>query len=52
MYGLALGGEAGVDQVIKSILAEAELSLKLSGHSTIQDIWHRREILEFPEDRS
>ena len=51
MYGLALGGEAGVDQIIRSILADMQLNLKLSGNNVISDIWHRREILEYPQDR-
>ena len=51
MYGLALGGEAGVDQIIRSILADMELTMKLSGHNVIEDIWHKRHTLEYPHDR-
>ena len=32
-YGLALDGQAGVDHVIRSILAEFDLTLALSGHT-------------------
>jgi len=31
MYGLALGGEKGVEQVLRSILADLELTMGLSG---------------------
>jgi isopentenyl diphosphate isomerase/L-lactate dehydrogenase-like FMN-dependent dehydrogenase len=33
-YGLGLDGQAGVDHVIRCILAEFDLSLALSGHTT------------------
>jgi len=33
-YGLGLDGQAGVDHVIRSILAEFELNLALAGHTT------------------
>ncbi|GAA1671156.1 lactate 2-monooxygenase [Fodinicola feengrottensis] len=34
VYGLALDGQVGVEHVIRCILAEFELTLALSGHST------------------
>ncbi|MTD52785.1 lactate 2-monooxygenase [Amycolatopsis pithecellobii] len=34
VYGLALGGEAGVRHVVRSLLAELELTLGLAGHRT------------------
>ena len=33
-YGLALGGEAGVRHVVRSLLADLDLTLGLSGHRT------------------
>ncbi|MDT0309481.1 lactate 2-monooxygenase [Streptomyces sp. DSM 44917] len=33
-YGLALDGQAGVDHVLRSLLAEFDLTLALSGHAT------------------
>ncbi|RPD56619.1 FMN-dependent alpha-hydroxy acid dehydrogenase [Lentinus tigrinus ALCF2SS1-7] len=38
IYGLALAGQAGVESVIKTILADFELTLGLAGHKTIADI--------------
>jgi isopentenyl diphosphate isomerase/L-lactate dehydrogenase-like FMN-dependent dehydrogenase len=37
MWGLALGGEAGVAQVVQGMLAELELTLALSGCATVVD---------------
>lgn len=37
-YGLALGGEAGVRHVLRCLLAETELTLRLSGHSCLADL--------------
>ncbi|MFZ0214307.1 MAG: lactate 2-monooxygenase [Candidatus Dormiibacterota bacterium] len=34
VYGLALDGEAGVEHVIRCLLAEVDLTLALSGHTT------------------
>jgi lactate 2-monooxygenase len=34
-YGLALGGEAGVRHVLRCLLAELELTLRLSGHTDV-----------------
>jgi isopentenyl diphosphate isomerase/L-lactate dehydrogenase-like FMN-dependent dehydrogenase len=33
-YGLGLGGTAGVRHVLRSLLADFELALALSGHTT------------------
>ncbi|THH29376.1 hypothetical protein EUX98_g4831 [Antrodiella citrinella] len=38
VYGLACGGQAGVEQVIKSILADLEITLGLSGHKNLDEI--------------
>ncbi|KAI9442959.1 hypothetical protein H4582DRAFT_1921531 [Lactarius indigo] len=47
MYGLAIAGEQGVAEVLRSILAEAEITLGLSGYKSIEEIWAKRgEILE------
>ncbi|KAH9939345.1 FMN-dependent alpha-hydroxy acid dehydrogenase [Epithele typhae] len=37
-YGLAIAGQEGVEAVIKTILAEFELSLGLAGHKSVADI--------------
>lgn len=38
MYALALGGESGVDSQIRSILADLEVTLGLSGYSSLEEI--------------
>jgi lactate 2-monooxygenase len=38
LWGLAVGGEAGVTQVIRSLLAELDLTLALSGHSSLKTV--------------
>jgi isopentenyl diphosphate isomerase/L-lactate dehydrogenase-like FMN-dependent dehydrogenase len=38
VYGLGLGGSAGVRHVVRSLLAELELSMALSGCATVADI--------------
>ena len=45
MYGLALGGEEGVAEQIKAILADFEVTLGLSGYKNIQEIYGNRSIL-------
>ena len=42
MYGLAIGGEQGVEEILRSLLAEAEITLGLSGHKSIEEIWAKR----------
>ncbi|NBM15722.1 lactate 2-monooxygenase [Streptomyces sp. GC420] len=37
-YGLALDGQAGVDHVIRSVLAEFDLTLALSGHTSPREL--------------
>jgi isopentenyl diphosphate isomerase/L-lactate dehydrogenase-like FMN-dependent dehydrogenase len=50
MYGLALGGEEGVEQVLRGLLAEAEVTLGLIGYKGIDEIWGKREaVLEKAE---
>jgi lactate 2-monooxygenase len=38
MYGLALDGQAGVEQVLRGLLAELDLTLALSGYTTISEL--------------
>lgn len=38
LYGLALGGQAGVEHVIRSVMAEFELIMMLAGAHTVADI--------------
>lgn len=41
IYGLAVGGKGGVETVIRSILAEFEITMGLCGHNSIAEIWGR-----------
>lgn len=43
MYGLACGGSEGVEQVCRSILADAEITLGLAGYSNLDEIRGKRE---------
>lgn len=43
VYGLALGGADGVKHVIKSILAELEITMGLSGYKSIDEIQGKAE---------
>ena len=38
VYGLALGGEVGVEHVLKAFLADLDLQLGLSGHSLVSEL--------------
>lgn len=38
VYGLACGGQAGVEQVIKSILADLEITLGLTGYKSLDEV--------------
>jgi isopentenyl diphosphate isomerase/L-lactate dehydrogenase-like FMN-dependent dehydrogenase len=38
LWGLANGGATGVRHVMKSLLAEFDLTVGLSGHNNIQDV--------------
>jgi isopentenyl diphosphate isomerase/L-lactate dehydrogenase-like FMN-dependent dehydrogenase len=38
MWALALGGEAGVTQLVKGFLAELDLTLALSGHTAFSKV--------------
>ncbi|KAI0246396.1 FMN-dependent alpha-hydroxy acid dehydrogenase [Lactifluus subvellereus] len=45
VYGLALGGEEGVEEVLRGLLAETEITLGLSGYKSIDEIWGKRETI-------
>jgi lactate 2-monooxygenase len=45
MYGLALGGEEGVEQVLRGLLADTEITLGLSGYKSLDEIWGKREAI-------
>ncbi len=38
LWGLAVGGEEGVRQVVRAILAELDLTLALSGHGSLETV--------------
>lgn len=38
MWGLTLGGQAGVEHVVRGLLADLELTMALSGRATIKDL--------------
>jgi lactate 2-monooxygenase len=38
MWGLALGGQEGVEQVLRSLLAELDLTLALSGYTAVSQV--------------
>ncbi len=43
MYGLALSGEQGVEEVLRALLADTEITLGLSGYKNLDEIWGKRE---------
>ena len=38
VYGLAVGGQAGVEAVIRQLLAETDLTLALAGRSSAREL--------------
>ena len=38
MYGLALAGEAGVQQVLRNLIADFDLTLALAGKKSIREV--------------
>lgn len=38
VYGLALAGEDGVEAVVRSLLCDLEVTLGLSGYSSIEEV--------------
>ena len=45
MYGLAIGGEQGVEEVLRGLLADTEITLGLSGYKNLDEIWGKREAI-------
>ena len=43
VYGLTLGGEQGVEEVLRGLLADTEITLGLSGYKDLDEIWGKRE---------
>ena len=43
MYGLTVGGEEGVEEVLRMILADTEITLGLSGYTSLKEIQGQRE---------
>ncbi|KAK0488961.1 FMN-dependent alpha-hydroxy acid dehydrogenase [Armillaria novae-zelandiae] len=43
MYGLAISGERGVEEVVRGILCEAEITLGLCGYSNLSQIWGKKD---------
>lgn len=43
VYGLAAGGQAGVEQVVTHTLADLDVTLALSGYRSISEVQGRRE---------
>jgi lactate 2-monooxygenase len=43
IYGLAIGGEKGVEQVLRSTLADLEVTMGLSGYKNVGEIQGKRE---------
>ncbi|EIM86179.1 FMN-dependent alpha-hydroxy acid dehydrogenase [Stereum hirsutum FP-91666 SS1] len=43
MYGLAINGEQGVEEVLRGLLADTEITMGLSGYSNLKEIWARKE---------
>ncbi|KII91047.1 hypothetical protein PLICRDRAFT_90755 [Plicaturopsis crispa FD-325 SS-3] len=43
MYGLAIAGQAGVEDVLRSTLADLEVTLGLSGYTSLEEIRGKRE---------
>lgn len=38
IYGLAMGGEAGVKHVLGAILADVDLTMQLSGYASVRQL--------------
>ncbi|ETW82228.1 lactate 2-monooxygenase [Heterobasidion irregulare TC 32-1] len=43
MYGLAVGGERGVEEVLRALHADTEITLGLSGYKNVGEVWHKKE---------
>jgi lactate 2-monooxygenase len=45
VYGLAISGEAGVEQVVKHTLADLEITMGLCGYRNLEEIIGKREVI-------
>ena len=43
MYALAISGQQGVEEVLRGLLADTEITLGLCGYKNVEEIWGRRE---------
>ncbi|KAA1472179.1 FMN-dependent alpha-hydroxy acid dehydrogenase [Dentipellis sp. KUC8613] len=43
MYGLAINGQQGVEEVLRGLLADAEITLGLSGYKDLSEVWYKGE---------
>jgi lactate 2-monooxygenase len=43
VYGLIIGGEAGVEQVVRQTLADLDVTLGLSGYRSLSEIYGKGE---------
>jgi len=50
MYGLAIGGEKGVEQVLRSTLSDMEVTMGLAGYRNIGEIQGKRNEIIVKED--
>jgi isopentenyl diphosphate isomerase/L-lactate dehydrogenase-like FMN-dependent dehydrogenase len=50
MYGLTIGGEKGVEQVLRSTLSDMEVTMGLAGYKNIGEIQGKRDEIIVKED--
>ncbi|VDC07096.1 unnamed protein product [Peniophora sp. CBMAI 1063] len=43
MYALAISGQQGVEEVLRGLLADTEITLGLCGYKSVEEIWGKRE---------
>lgn len=43
MYGLAIKDDQGVEEVLRGLLADTEITMGLSRYSNLKEIWGRKE---------
>ncbi|KZT28718.1 oxidoreductase [Neolentinus lepideus HHB14362 ss-1] len=43
MHGLTIAGEAGVDEVVRSFLADMEVTLGLIGRTNLSGVWYKKD---------
>ena len=49
LYGAVVSGQAGIEQVIKDILAELDITLGLSGYKNLDEIRGKRDEVLYVE---